>query len=142
MGKVDLVGHSAASNTLWVIELKVKPGSGRGDTPLRALIELLSYGAVLEANWTYLVREAAARFEVATNSRFPNLLVAGTSQYWHGWRTSDAAGDWHRSLSDLIGTLEARLERRIRLVDIGEVTAEVVKTRPRVKGIIHCRRNS
>lgn len=125
VGKVDLFGHSVATSAPWVIELKVKPAKGRGDTPLRALLEALTYSAVLEANWPHLTKEASAEFGITIATGCPDLIIAATRTYWTEWRTSLASGNWLKAFSSLIDELERRLNRTIRLVDLGDVKAKV-----------------
>lgn len=132
-GKCDLVGYGA-DGRLWVIELKVRTGTGRGDTPLRALIEALTYSAVLEANWPALASEVSDRFGLDVTGERPQIAVTVTSRYWEGWHTSPASGDWLKALDELGVSLEADRGRRIVFLEIGDIAPLVVDGVPSVPG--------
>ena len=48
VGKIDMLG---VSDRLVIVELKIARTGGGGDTPLNALLEVLSYAAIIEANY-------------------------------------------------------------------------------------------
>lgn len=58
IGKIDIFGLSSGDLPV-IVELKVL-GKGRADTPLRALLEALSYGAIVGANAAVIGSEIAA----------------------------------------------------------------------------------
>lgn len=138
VGKCDLLGHGADGH-LWVIEVKVRTGPGRGDTPLRALIEALTYSAVLEANWPALVSEVSHRFGLDVTAEKPQIAVAATSGFWEGWRASRVSGDWLMALDELAASLEADLRRRILFVEIGDIAPLIVDGVPRIEGDVEFR---
>ena len=95
--KIDLLGLSAA---LVVIELKILRPKGGADTPVGAALEALAYNAIVEANFSDITNELVARGFPVPNGR-PEILVLGTSEYWHRWDASRAANGWRDALMRL-----------------------------------------
>lgn len=100
IGKVDLLGATDAGR-LAIIELKVRPaGSGRGDTPLGALMEGLRYAAVVQANHGAIAAEAKDRFGIDLPADPPPIVqILAPKDWWQGWtgmtgRARTAAGQW------------------------------------------------
>ena len=140
---VDLVGHSSDTERFWVIELKVAQSAGRGDSPLRALFEVLIYSAVVEANQDYISRELGDRYGRTWSQRRPGMVVAAPSAYWKRWAPSRRTGDWWSEFARAVGELSARFETPIAILDIGDVDFESgVGARPHLRGQVECRRVS
>jgi hypothetical protein len=90
---------------LCLMELKA-PKDGRGDSPLRALLECLAYAAVVQANRGQFVSELKAL--ARPGSRYvgfvdlpSTLLVMGPRSWWTAWEECTAAGDWKPPLKSL-----------------------------------------
>lgn len=98
IGKVDGLGLTDRGSVC-LIELKAP--RHRGDSPLRALLESLSYLAVVEANWPDLASEIAAAHSAFDPAQRPTALIAGPRSWWTAWEGCTPAGDWKQSLADL-----------------------------------------
>lgn len=94
VGKVDLLGVIDRS-TVAVIELKhTEPdAAGWGDTPLRALLELLVYCAIVEANLGDITMEMTPS-QILRPVQGLAMLVVGSAGYWQRWQGCLPAGDW------------------------------------------------
>jgi hypothetical protein len=106
IGKIDLLGL-LDDGRLCVIELK-SPG-GCGDSPLRALIEGLSYAAVLEANRAAFDEELLARYPDAAGNTSLMVVVLGPTSWWQAWEDSKPAGSWKQPFNAICTALQARL---------------------------------
>lgn len=120
IGEVDLLGVTDQGQ-LMVIELKVKPKSGkdRGESPMVALIQGLRYAAIVESNIKMIASEAESR----TGDRFKDANIMETSpiiqilapeSWWYAWfelgdRTRNKVGDWEVEFCNLITDIEERL---------------------------------
>lgn len=136
VGKIDLLGYGT-SGRLFVIELKTLTGRGRGETPLRALLEGLAYCALLEGDWLAVIGEVEATGRPVVGAR-PSLVVAATAPYWSGWQTSRASGEWTTALGKLITDITQNLGVNVTLIDIGDLAPLLVGQRPRISGTPHC----
>jgi len=105
IGKVDLFGLIDGCH-LAVIELKVLPANGRGDTPLRAYLEALAYCAIVEANASDIAREASKRFDKSINNRLPALIVMAPEAYWAGYVEQTSVRPWWPNLSSLAAKMD------------------------------------
>lgn len=90
---------------LCLMELKA-PKRGRGDSPLRALLECLAYAAVVRANRDQFVSELEAL--ARPGNRYVGfvdlpytLLVLGPRAWWTAWDGCTAAGVWKPPLKSL-----------------------------------------
>ena len=88
LGKADLFGIDETGNHV-IVELKVERDTGTRDSPVRALLEGLTYSAVLTANREAIraeLVENASRFRLDAEELSPTgytrLLVAAPSDYW------------------------------------------------------------
>jgi hypothetical protein len=102
VGKIDLVG---VSDRLVVIELKVARTGGGGDTPLNAILEALSYAAIVEANYQRFVFDCRA-WDLRPTYPRPGLLVLGDVGFWKYWDYTPAARGWRSALTELIAGLD------------------------------------
>ena len=102
VGKVDLVG---ITDRVVVCELKIGRPAGGGDTPLAALLEALSYAAIVEANYSRISSECRFLDLKPTHSR-PGLVVLGDLPYWKYWDYPPAARGWRPALVELIERIE------------------------------------
>ena len=103
IGKIDLLGVTDKGR-LMVIELKVKPDSGRGEAPPAALMEGLRYAAIVQANLDAIANEANARFGVRVSNEPPMILLLAPPAWWHGWQalSHTVAGNWQSAFNALI----------------------------------------
>lgn len=105
VGKVDLFGliddHRAA-----VIELKVVPTKGRGDTPLRAYLEALAYCAIVEANVLEIANDANSRYGKSVEIEPPGLVVMAPIEYWAGFQASMKSEQWWSALNRLVKEID------------------------------------
>ena len=100
VGKVDLFGLVDNCRAA-VIELKVLPTTGHGDTPLRAYLEALAYCAIVEANAFDIANDAETRFGKLMDDRPPGLVVMAPRDYWAGYLENRKASQWWPVLSSL-----------------------------------------
>jgi hypothetical protein len=107
VGKLDLLGVLA--NSLCVVELKVAPNSGSGDTPLRAFLEALAYCAIVEANMADIIGELEGKHSVAAILEKPCLVVIAPDDYWAGWCEGRATGRWWAALRQLASQVATEL---------------------------------
>ena len=136
IGKVDLFG--AIDGTLpCVVELKVAGSKGAlADTPLRALLEGLTYCAIVEANGEEIAREALDLFGCRFETRRPALVVAAPEDYWLGYFKHPRSGDWLPVLDILMHNLCAALDLEIHLVALADAgfTMGLSREPPRLTG--------
>ncbi len=108
IGKVDLFGLIDGHRST-VIELKVRPSTGRGDTPLRAYLEALAYCAIVEANAAEIASEATTRFGNSIGDLPPGLIVMAPQDFWAGYVGYPRAGQWWPVLNDLASAIDELL---------------------------------
>ena len=119
IGKIDLFGVASAGR-LVVTELKVMGETGgRGDTPLKALLEGLCYAAVIWANSADIRLEISQKYssKIATldalwlqsSEPAPVIQILGERGWWQAWADCMPAGAWPQALQLLIDALEQRL---------------------------------
>ena len=108
VGKIDLL---AVSDRLVVVELKIARGGGAGDTPLSALLEALSYAAIVEANHGRFLNDCRM-WDLRPAHPRPGLMVLGDARYWQYWDRTSAAEGWRPALAGFV----AAVERTIGLV--------------------------
>lgn len=109
VGKLDLLGL-LDDGTLCLVELEA-PGE-RGDSPLLALLEALSYAAVVEANRNALDAELREKFPEATGDT-PVVLLLGPEAWWRAWQRCAPAGEWIPRLARVCDELSRRLGLKI-----------------------------
>ena len=112
IGEIDLFGITDQGRFM-VVELKC-PRSGRGQSPVHALMEGLRYAAIVEANLHTLASEARKRFECKTDAEAPPIVqILGTISWWRDWLDPGlkkrAAGDWDGAFADLASDIEERI---------------------------------
>jgi hypothetical protein len=101
IGKIDAVGL-LDDGTPCVIEMKAPTRRNpRGDSPLRALFEALSYAAVIEANRVDFDKELRLRHPDGAVEVPLVLLLLGPASWWDAWRTCNDAGEWVPPFNDL-----------------------------------------
>jgi len=112
VGKVDLFGliddHRAT-----VIELKVVPTTGRGDTPLRAYLEALAYCAIVEANVLEIAIDANSRYGKSVEIQPSGLVVMAPIDYWVGYGAGLESVQWWPVLSSLVKEIDELLSIEI-----------------------------
>lgn len=109
-GKVDGIAL-LDDGTPCLIELKAP--NGRGDSPLRALLEGLSYAAVIQANRAAFDAELAKLHPDAAVGARLAVLVLGPEAWWQAWGSCRPAGDWTAALNELSLGLANQLELTI-----------------------------
>jgi hypothetical protein len=112
--------------TIAVIELKHtdRASASRGDTPLRALLEVLSYSAVVEANLNDITPEMTSD-QIEHPARGVEMLALGSEWYWNKWQTCLPAGPWQSSLSALSAGLSGALGIAIRFLSVHNLSFEM-----------------
>ncbi len=147
IGKIDLLGV-ADKGQLMVIELKVHPkDTGRGDSPMRALMEALRYTAVVQANQADIVAEAKTKSKSGIEIRDipPVIWIVGTEAWWRGWSTGlapstrKALGDWESEFARLCRNINQHIGIEINCValqgtDRGDIDYGPNRDKPRLKG--------
>lgn len=130
IGKVDIVALTAAQRVA-VVELKVTTNTSKGDTPLRALLEALTYCAIVEANADDFASEISDLYGLHATSGRPDLVVMGPDTYWSTWNDTALA-----AVLNLADRLAHILTMQIRFVSLGAVVAVigVDGRRPRLVG--------
>ena len=126
IGAIDLVGVTEAGG-LVVIELKVKPRTGRSVTPVEALMQGLGYAAVAHANRSTIADETKECFGVPISDDPPIVQLLAPKAWWRGWTdmkksTRNAAGDWEPAFADLIQDIDQQLDVSVEclaLTDVG-----------------------
>ena len=119
IGKVDIVALTA-SGCVAVVELKVTTNKSKGDTPLRALLEALTYCAIVEANAQDFAFEIRERYGLPVTAGRPDLVVMGPAPYWSSWNDTALA-----AVYDLSDRLARAFDMQIRFLDLGDVTAAI-----------------
>lgn len=109
IGKIDLLGVLEPSE-LAVIELKVaKPDGGPSDTPLRALLEGLTYCALVEANLATIAQEVKTNLGIDITIGRPTLIVMAPQDYWLAYLNHKSSGEWPAALMQVVDWLDKHL---------------------------------
>ena len=108
IGEVDLLGITDQGRLI-VVELKF-PRSGRGDSPMRALIQGLRYAAVVEGRSERIAKEIEDRCGCEVDRATPPIVqLLAPCSWWRAWldpKLKRAAGDWNRELDSLASKIE------------------------------------
>lgn len=121
VGKVDL--FAVVDGRLpCVIELKVTRKSGP-DTPLRALLEGLTYCAIVEANADAIASELAGQYALSATQ--PTLVVMAPEDYWTEYLNHPKAGSWLPAIHDLVSGLRGTLGLETCLVSLLDARVEM-----------------
>ena len=135
VGKVDL--FAVVDGRLpCVIELKVARKSGL-DTPLRALLEGLTYCAIVEANADAIWSELAGQH--ARSASRPTLVVMAPEDYWMGYLNHPEAGSWLPAIHDLVSGLRVTLGLETCLVSLLDARFEMGVCGRRARLVGNCR---
>ena len=110
VGKVDGVAL-LGDGRCCLVELKAP--NGRGDSPLQALLEVLSYAAVIDANRAAFDKELVSLHPEAITGGPLTLLVLGPNSWWEAWESCPQAGAWKAPLRELSAALGKRIGVRI-----------------------------
>lgn len=119
IGKIDLVALSNADRVT-VVELKVNTRTSNGDTPLRALLEALSYCAIVEANADAFASEIQQLYGRNAVTTRPDLVVMGPVAYWSVWSREALA-----AVYELADRLDDAFELRICFLNLGDINVEM-----------------
>lgn len=112
LGKIDATGLTPRGS-LCLMELKA-PRDDKGDSPLRALLECLSYAAAARKNHTDIAAEIMNSADRRNFDKFVDgrstVLVFGPQSWWDSWVNSGPAGDWRPPLVELSDFLASALK--------------------------------
>lgn len=108
VGKIDLLG---VSDRFEVTELKIARAGGAGDTPLSALLEVLAYAAIVEANHHRFLYDSRA-WDVRPTHHRPGLVVLGDARYWQHWDHTTAAQGWRVAMIGFVAGLDRSIGLR------------------------------
>jgi hypothetical protein len=114
IARFDLLGIGPGGR-LAVIQMRyLEPSATRchiGDTPLRVLLEGLTYCAVAEANRAALAQEIAERFGLDVAEAPPLLIVLGSPRYWElcRKRSTQKGAAWIRELERIASDAPAAI---------------------------------
>lgn len=140
-GKIDATGLTP-QGSLCLMELK-SPADNKGDSPLRALLECLSYAAAESSNHADIVAEIKDHPERRSFDKFMDgratVLVFGLQTWWTYWTTLRPAGCWRPPLADLSDYLarELKIDIAYGALEGFEFTQDDYGTRlrqPRIRG--------
>ena len=124
IGEVDLLGVTDCGR-LTVIELKIKPVSGRGDSPPAALMQSLRYASIVDANRKDIASEARSCFDAEVCEKVPIVQILAPRAWWLGWQvtgtTRNKAGIWEPEFAKLAQDVEERLGVVVELVAIEDI---------------------
>jgi hypothetical protein len=118
IGEIDLLGLAREARRLWVVEVKVE---GNAESPLEALIQALSYAAIVEGN------RAPFAAEVATETGIdiiwpPAIAVVADKGYWTSLARSRGVGPWTEAMQTLVRRIRDALAIDVRFVDVGDLS--------------------
>ena len=126
VGKVDLLGISDGGR-LVVAELKVARSSGRGESPMDALMQGLRYAAIVDANNDPIGSEVVDRYGVpAVSDEPPVVQLLAPKKWWRRWfqledSTRQKAGPWEREFAVLIDEIENQLHVAVECLAMDDV---------------------
>ena len=132
---IDLLGI-ANCGRLVVTELKVAPSNGRGDSPMKALMQGLRYAAIVEANSNEIAREAANHRGVSVDSsRRPIVQILAPKKWWRGWfsledSTRTKAGWWEHRFAVPTDDIESRLDIAVECLAMDDIQKDALYQRP------------
>lgn len=102
-GKIDALAL-LDDRRLCLIEVK-SPLRGPKESPARALIELLAYHAVVQANLDAFLGELKAH-QLSPDVSAPMVgLILGPRWWWSAWEKCNPAGDWKPAFAHLCSAL-------------------------------------
>ena len=137
VGKVDLFGLLSTGEAC-IIELKA---AGSRDTPLEAMIEVLGYAAIVEANLDCINQEVQALFGLSLIQTRPIVAVAGPTEYWRTFRVNPASRHWESAIAKLAKRVGDHVGIQVLFLDLG--TAAFVQglrgAPPRLQNPLACR---
>ncbi len=119
IGKVDILALTS-SGRVAVVELKVTTSTSKGDTPLRALLEALTYCAIVEANSQDFCSEILGRYGVRATTGRPDLVVIGPDAYWSPWADTALA-----AVYDLSSRLARVFDMHVWFLNLGDLTVSI-----------------
>ena len=128
IGRIDLIGVTSEER-LAVIKMRVlEPGATRcgvGDTPLRQLLEGLTYTAIAEANQEALRSEIAERFGRTISEEPPLLILLASQSYWKLCRKREAqkGAAWIKEMERLAEVIGAEVGPTVRYLGL-EMTSD------------------
>jgi len=119
IGKVDLVGAIPEDRLAIVVLKYVSPSATRGstgDTPLRALLEGLTYTAIVQANRNEILGEIDATYGRKLCDAPPVLIILGNTRYWELCRKREAqkGAAWINQMERLAQDIDENLGIAVR----------------------------
>jgi len=114
IARFDLLGIGPGDR-LAVIQMRyLEPSATRchiGDTPLRVLLEGLTYSAIADANRSALAQEVLERFGHTVASEPPLLFVLASTRYWElcRKRSTQKGAAWIRELERIAAAAPAAI---------------------------------
>lgn len=135
VGKIDILAV-ADDSRLAVVELKVKPPSRRGDTPLRAFLEGFAYCAILHANRADVADEFEREDVIIRTDCQPNLIVAAPDSYWSGYPPHPEARKGVGAVQDLAAQVAMISGVETRFLSLGAISPQFGDSHgsPRLEG--------
>lgn len=137
---VDLFGVTDGGR-LVVVELKVAPLSGRGASPMAALMQGLRYAAAVDVNCESIGQEATARFEIPPISQEPPVVqILAPKAWWRGWTrlgksTRRKAGSWELSFASLVNDIEDRIGITVECLALNDIRKVDLYEKPEMPGL-------
>ena len=137
IGEIDLLGATETGRFV-VVELK-SPRSGRGHSPMHALMEGLRYAAISEANLDTLASNASIRFGGGLDRQTPPIVqVLAPLSWWRSWLNPDlkrrATGNWNSAFVRLATAFEGQTGVTVECMatdtSINEVVDELCQAKP------------
>ena len=135
VGKIDLLGVTNCGRLL-VSELKVARSTGRGESPMDALMQGLRYAAIVDRNSDAIAHEAmiAHGTSVDSNQR-PVVQILAPKNWWRGWlqlegSTRRKAGQWEREFAALTEDVEKRLGIAVECMAMDDIQKTELYRRP------------
>jgi len=128
IGKTDLLCVQSEGDP-WIVEMKAQPKcGGHVDTPLKALLEALTYCALLDADMTNLCRESNEKKGMLLRTVLPlrpNLLILAPSEYWDSCDLAEDRHCWREGFQALCHRIERTLKIKARFVRMDDCKWEM-----------------
>lgn len=123
-GKIDALAL-LDDKRLCLVEVKCPP-RGPKESPARALIELVSYHAVVQANLETFLGELKSHHRAPDVSAPMIGLILGPRWWWTAWGECKAAGDWKPAFAQLCDALGNAVGLSVSCAALEDLTPEHV----------------
>jgi hypothetical protein len=119
IGRLDLIGAIPEDRIAVVVLKYVSPSATRGstgDTPLRALLEGLTYTAIVQANRKEILGEIDGEYGRKLSDEPPILIILGSTRYWELCRKREAqkGAAWINQMERLAQEIDENLGIAVR----------------------------